>query len=57
MSRGRFANVSTAQIIYEHFKAHTFVAASMGTLIDVVWRFVVSHRLIRGRSSVFRKAA
>lgn len=56
-SFGVVANVSTAQITYEHFKAHTFVAASMGILIDVVWRFVVSNRLIWGRSSVFRKAA
>lgn len=56
-SFGVVANVSTAQITYEHFKAHTFVAASMGILIDVVWRFVVSNRVIWGRSSVFRKAA
>lgn len=56
-SFGIVANVSTAQITYQHFKAHTFVAASVGILIDVVWRFVVSNRLIWGRSSVFRKAA
>jgi dolichol-phosphate mannosyltransferase len=56
-SFGIVANVSTAQITYQHFKAHTFVAASMGILIDVVWRFVVSNRLIWGRSSVFRKTA
>ena len=54
-SFGIVANVSTAQLTYEHFKAHTFVAASMGIFIDVVWRFVVSNRLIWGRSSILRK--
>lgn len=55
-SFGIVANVSTAQLTYELFKGHTFVAACMGIFIDVIWRFVVSNRLIWGRSSVFRKA-
>lgn len=55
-SFGIVANVSTAQLTYEHFKGHTFIAACMGIFIDVIWRFVVSNRLIWGRSSVFRKA-
>ncbi|MGH6644308.1 MAG: hypothetical protein ACRED3_16600, partial [Bradyrhizobium sp.] len=56
-SFGIVANVSTAQLTYEHFKGHTFIAACMGIFIDVIWRFVVSNRLIWGRSSVFRKTA
>lgn len=55
-SFGIVANVSTAQLTYEHFQGHTFIAACMGIFIDVIWRFVVSNRLIWGRSSVFRKA-
>ena len=56
-SFGIVANVSTAQLTYVHFRGHTFVAACMGIFIDVIWRFVVSNRLIWGRSSMFRKAA
>jgi len=56
-SFGIVANVSTAQLTYVHFKGHTFIAACTGIFIDVIWRFVVSNRLIWGRSSVFRKAA
>lgn len=56
-SFGIVANVSTAQLAYVHFKGHTFIAACTGIFIDVIWRFVVSNRLIWGRSSVFRKAA
>lgn len=56
-SFGIVANVSTAQLTYAALRGHEFVAASMGILIDIVWRFVVSNRLIWGRSSVFRKAA
>jgi dolichol-phosphate mannosyltransferase len=56
-SFGIVANVSTAQLTYIHFKGHTFAAACMGIFIDVIWRFVVSNRLIWGRSSLFRKAA
>ncbi|MCX7364749.1 MAG: glycosyltransferase family 2 protein [Alphaproteobacteria bacterium] len=55
-SFGIVANVSTAQFTYSHFKSHTFLAASVGIVIDVIWRFVVSNRLIWGRSSVLRKA-
>ena len=51
-SFGIVANVSTAQLTHEHFKAHTFLAASVGIVIDVIWRFVVSNRLIWGRSSI-----
>ncbi len=54
-SFGIVANVSTAQLTYDHFKGHTFVAASMGIVIDVIWRFVVSNRLIWGRSSILRR--
>jgi dolichol-phosphate mannosyltransferase len=54
-SVGIVANVSTAQITYSHFHAHTFIAASMGLVIDVMWRFVVSNRLIWGRSSILRR--
>lgn len=55
-SVGIVANVSTAQIAYVQLHAHTFIAASMGLFIDVIWRFVVSNRLIWGRSSILRKA-
>lgn len=54
-SFGIVANVSTAQLTYELFKFHTFLAASMGIFIDIIWRFVVSNRLIWGNSSIFRK--
>jgi len=53
-SFGIVANVSTAQITYEHFQGHTFLAASVGVVIDVIWRFAVSNRLVWGRSSIFR---
>ena len=42
-SVGIVANVSTAQITYQRFEGHTFVAASMGLVIDIMWRFVVSN--------------
>jgi dolichol-phosphate mannosyltransferase len=56
-SFGIVANVSTAQLTYELFQFHTFLAACMGILIDIVWRFVISNRLIWGNSSIFKKAA
>lgn len=56
-SVGIVANVSTAQIAYVQFHAHTFIAASMGLVIDVIWRFVVSNRLIWGHSSLFRNSS
>ena len=55
-SFGIVANVSTAELTYELFKVHTFFAASVGIIIDIIWRFVVSNRLIWGSSSIFRKA-
>lgn len=55
-SFGIVANVSTAQLTYERFRTHVFLAASVGIVIDVIWRFVVSNRLIWGRSSVLRTA-
>ena len=54
-SVGIVANVSTAQITYISLKGHTFIAATTGLVIDVIWRFVVSNRLIWGHSSVLRK--
>ena len=54
-SVGIVANVSTAHITYMSLQGHTFIAASMGLVIDVIWRFVVSNRLIWGRSSTLRK--
>ena len=54
-SVGIVANVSTAQITYMSLQGHTFIAASTGLFIDVIWRFVVSNRLIWGRSSVLRR--
>jgi dolichol-phosphate mannosyltransferase len=54
-SVGIVANVSTAQITYISLKGHTFIAATTGLVIDVIWRFVVSNRLIWGRSSMLRK--
>lgn len=54
-SFGIVANVSSAQLTYEHFKVHTFLAASVGIFIDVIWRFVVSNRLIWGQSSILRR--
>lgn len=54
-SVGMLANVSTAQLTFERFKGHTFIAASMGIFIDIVWRFAVSNRLIWGPFSVLRK--
>ena len=54
-SVGIVANVSTAQIAYLRLHGHTFIAAATGLVIDVIWRFVVSNRLIWGRSSMLRK--
>jgi dolichol-phosphate mannosyltransferase len=54
-SVGIVANVSTAQITYISLKGHTFIAASTGLVIDVIWRFVVSNRLIWGRASMLRR--
>jgi dolichol-phosphate mannosyltransferase len=54
-SVGIVANVSTAQITYMRLQGHTFIAATTGLVIDVIWRFVVSNRLIWGRSSILRK--
>jgi dolichol-phosphate mannosyltransferase len=54
-SVGIVANVSTAQITYISLKGHTFIAATTGLVIDVIWRFVVSNRVIWGRSSILRK--
>lgn len=54
-SVGIVANVSTAQIAYMRLNGHTFIAATTGLVIDVIWRFVVSNRLIWGRSSLLRK--
>ena len=53
-SFGIVANVSTAQITYTHFKEHVFFAATVGIVIDIVWRFVLSSRLIWGRASIVR---
>jgi dolichol-phosphate mannosyltransferase len=55
-SVGIVANVSTAQITYMRLQGHTFIAATTGLVIDVIWRFVVSNRLIWGRSSILRKS-
>ena len=55
-SVGIVANVSTAQITYLRLHGHTFIAATTGLVIDVIWRFVVSNRLIWGRGSILRKA-
>ncbi|MBI2740155.1 MAG: glycosyltransferase family 2 protein [Rhodospirillales bacterium] len=55
-SVGIVANVSTAQIAYMRLHGHTFIAATTGLVIDVIWRFVVSNRLIWGGSSILRKA-
>lgn len=55
-SIGIVANVSTAQIAYLQLHGHTFIAATTGLVIDVIWRFVVSNRLIWGRSSVLGRA-
>jgi dolichol-phosphate mannosyltransferase len=54
-SVGIVANVSTAQITYMRLQGHTFIAATTGLVIDVIWRFVVSNRLIWGRSSILRR--
>lgn len=54
-SVGIVANVSTAQIAYLRLHGHTFIAATTGLVIDVIWRFVVSNRVIWGRSSILRK--
>jgi dolichol-phosphate mannosyltransferase len=51
-SVGIVANVSTAQMTYVHFHKYTFFAACTGLVIDVVWRFSVSNRLIWGSTSV-----
>lgn len=51
-SFGIVANVSSAQLTYDHFKDHTFLAASVGIVIDVIWRFAVSNRLIWGPASI-----
>ncbi len=55
-SVGIVANVSTAQIAYLQLHGHTFIAATTGLVIDVIWRFVVSNRLIWGRSSLLGKS-
>ena len=54
-SIGIVANVSTAQIAYLQLHGHTFIAATTGLVIDVIWRFVVSNRLIWGRSSMLKR--
>ena len=43
---GIAANVSAAQMSYQQFKLHTFFAALLGVLIDVIWRFTVSNRVV-----------
>lgn len=53
-SFGIAANVSSAQFTYEHLKGHAFIASSVGIIIDVIWRFVVSNRLIWGQSSLLK---
>lgn len=54
-SLGIVANVSTAHITYERLQGHTFIAACTGLVIDVIWRFAVSNRLIWGRASILWK--
>lgn len=54
-SVGIVANVSTAQIAYMRLHGHTFIAATTGLVIDVIWRFVVSNRVIWGRWSLLKK--
>ncbi len=54
-SVGIVANVSTAQLTYDHFRQYTFLAACTGLVIDVIWRFTLSNRLIWGAGSLLRK--
>lgn len=48
-SVGIVANVSTAQLAYVRLNGHAFLASTTGLVIDVIWRFVVSNRLVWGR--------
>lgn len=56
-SFGIVANVSTAQLTYDHFQGQTFIASTIGIVIDVVWRFVVSNRLVWRRANPLASAA
>ena len=47
-SLGIVANVSTAQLAYVRLNGHAFLASTAGLVIDVIWRFVVSNRLVWG---------
>jgi len=47
-SLGIVANVSTAQLAYVQLNGHAFLASTAGLVIDVIWRFVVSNRLVWG---------
>ena len=51
-SVGIVANVSTAQLAYVRLNGHAFLASTTGLVIDVIWRFVVSNRLVWGRLSI-----
>ena len=51
-SVGVVANVSTAQLTYDALKGQAFIAATAGIVVDIIWRFAVSNRLIWGRSSI-----
>ena len=51
-SVGIVANVSTAQLAYVRLNGHAFLASATGLVIDVIWRFVVSNRLVWGRLSI-----
>ena len=55
-SFGIAANVSTAQLTYSHYKSYVWLAALVGIVIDIVWRFVMSSRVIWGRGSLVRPA-
>jgi dolichol-phosphate mannosyltransferase len=50
-SAGIVANVSTAQLAYVQLKGQAFLASIAGLVIDVIWRFVMSNRLVWGRLS------
>jgi len=54
-SVGIVANVSTAQMTYVHFRHYTFLAACTGLVIDVIWRYALSNRLIWGSGSILRR--
>jgi dolichol-phosphate mannosyltransferase len=45
-SVGLAANVAIATITFEHFKTFAMVAALAGVSMDVIWKFVVSGRLV-----------